>query len=67
MNPHERRIVHIALQNDKRVETTSHGEEPYRRVVVTSRRRNKKRGGNRREKSSDALPNVIIQHDTDNE
>ena len=67
MNPHERRIVHIALQNDKRVETTSHGEEPYRRVVVTSRRRNKKRGGNRREKSNDALPNVIIQHDTDNE
>ena len=38
MNPHERRIVHMALQNDKRVDTTSHGEEPYRRVVVNRRR-----------------------------
>ncbi|MCL1905758.1 MAG: Jag N-terminal domain-containing protein, partial [Clostridiales bacterium] len=38
MNPHERRIVHIALQNDKRVDTASHGEEPYRRVVITRRR-----------------------------
>jgi len=38
MNPHERRIVHIALQNDKRVDTASHGEEPYRRVVISRRR-----------------------------
>ena len=38
MNPHERRIVHIALQNDKRVDTASQGEEPYRRVVISRRR-----------------------------
>lgn len=48
MNPHERRIVHIALQNDSRVETISHGEEPYRRVVVTARRAGKRSGGGRR-------------------
>ena len=43
MNPHERRVVHIALQNDKRVETLSRGEEPYRRIVIVkknSRNRN---------------------------
>ncbi|MDO4582389.1 MAG: RNA-binding cell elongation regulator Jag/EloR [Bacillota bacterium] len=38
MNPHERRIVHIALQNDRRVETSSHGEEPYRKVVIYKKR-----------------------------
>ncbi len=42
MNPHERRIVHIALQNDKRVDTTSKGEEPYRRVVISRRYHEKK-------------------------
>jgi len=34
MNPHERRIVHISLQGDNRVETISRGEEPYRRVII---------------------------------
>lgn len=69
MNPHERRIVHIALQSDKRVETTSHGEEPYRRVVVFAKRRrnNNRRSDNRQRTESAALPNVIIQHDTDGE
>lgn len=45
MNPHERRVVHIALQEDKRVDTVSHGEEPYRRVVINpknKRRRDRK-------------------------
>jgi len=50
MNPHERRVVHIALQNDRRVDTVSHGEEPYRRVVISKRRQDKKpprkEGGN---------------------
>lgn len=50
MNPHERRIVHIALQNDSRVETISHGEEPYRRVVVTARRAGKRGGGRRNDR-----------------
>ena len=65
MNPHERRIVHIALQGDKRVETTSHGEEPYRRVVVTSRRRRRRGGARRQERPAEALPNVVIEHDID--
>ncbi len=42
MNPHERRIVHIALQNDRRVDTTSKGEEPYRRVIISRRYYDKK-------------------------
>ncbi|MDO4733416.1 MAG: RNA-binding cell elongation regulator Jag/EloR [Bacillota bacterium] len=50
MNPHERRVVHLALQNDKRVDTVSHGEEPYRRVVISKKggsRRRRGKGGNR--------------------
>jgi len=35
MNPHERRIIHTALQNDQRVRTFSEGEEPYRKVIIT--------------------------------
>ena len=31
MNPHERKIIHVALQNDRRITTLSEGEEPYRR------------------------------------
>ncbi|TDA70664.1 MAG: KH domain-containing protein [Clostridia bacterium] len=38
MTPHERRIIHTALQNDRQVYTLSEGEEPYRKVVVTLRR-----------------------------
>lgn len=34
MNPYERRIIHIALQDEKYVYTKSEGEEPYRHVVV---------------------------------
>ncbi len=34
MNPQERRIIHMALQNDRRVTTYSEGEEPYRKVVI---------------------------------
>ena len=49
MNPHERRVVHLALQEDKRVDTISHGEEPYRRVVI-SKRRDRKDRRNRKDK-----------------
>lgn len=34
MNPHERKIIHVALQNDRLITTLSEGEEPYRRVVI---------------------------------
>jgi spoIIIJ-associated protein len=38
MSPNERRIVHLALQEDKRVESLSRGEEPYRRVMISVKR-----------------------------
>lgn len=34
MNPHERKIIHMALQGDKKVTTLSEGEPPYRHVVI---------------------------------
>ena len=34
MNPYERRIIHASLQNNKKVQTKSQGEEPYRRVII---------------------------------
>lgn len=37
MTPYERRIVHIALRRDDRVETVSEGEGRARRVVVSPR------------------------------
>ncbi|NPV26816.1 MAG: protein jag [Firmicutes bacterium] len=35
MNPHERRVIHTALQNDPSVYTFSQGNEPYRKVVIS--------------------------------
>jgi len=34
MNPYERKIVHLSLQNDPAITTYSEGEEPYRKVVI---------------------------------
>ena len=34
MTPYERRIIHVALRDDKRVETASEGEGSARHVVV---------------------------------
>lgn len=34
MTPHERRIIHTALQNHADVTTYSQGEDPYRKVVI---------------------------------
>jgi spoIIIJ-associated protein len=34
MTPYERRIVHVALKDDKRIVTNSEGTEPYRYVVI---------------------------------
>lgn len=35
MPGHERRLVHLALYDDKEITTSSDGREPWRRVVVT--------------------------------
>ncbi len=37
MSAYERRLVHIALRDDDRIETHSEGIEPERRVVITVR------------------------------
>lgn len=37
MTPYERRIVHVALRDDNRVDTASEGEGGARRVVITPR------------------------------
>jgi spoIIIJ-associated protein len=34
MNRHERKIIHMALQDSHRVSTYSSGEEPYRKVII---------------------------------
>lgn len=34
MNPHERKIIHMALQGDRRVTTLSEGDDNYRHVVI---------------------------------
>ncbi|MDI3533965.1 MAG: spoIIIJ-associated protein [Thermosediminibacterales bacterium] len=35
MPPHERRIIHTALQKDPKVYTHSEGEEPFRKVIIS--------------------------------
>ena len=35
MNPYDRRIVHMALQGDKDLKTTSRGEGLYKKVVIS--------------------------------
>lgn len=34
MSPQERKVIHIALQEDGRIVTYSEGEEPFRKVVI---------------------------------
>ena len=38
MTPHERKIIHMSLQEEPRVETYSEGQEPFRRVVIAARK-----------------------------
>jgi spoIIIJ-associated protein len=38
MSPQERRIIHMALQENKSVNTYSEGEEPFRKVVIAPKR-----------------------------
>lgn len=35
MSAYERKVVHVALRNDRRVQTASEGEDPFRQVVVS--------------------------------
>lgn len=43
MNRHERKIIHMALQDNRRVSTYSAGDEPRRYVVIVPRRRRLRR------------------------
>lgn len=38
MSSHERKIIHMALQNDHRIATYSEGEDPFRKVVIALKR-----------------------------
>lgn len=42
MNPHERKIIHMALQNDRKVTTLSEGDAPYRHVVIELKKKEAK-------------------------
>jgi len=39
MNPHDRRIIHIALKNEKSLTTKSRGEGEFRKIVIAPVRR----------------------------
>ena len=39
MNPQDRRIIHLALQNDEEVTTFSRGEGSFRSVIIATRER----------------------------
>ncbi|WP_302609409.1 RNA-binding cell elongation regulator Jag/EloR [uncultured Mitsuokella sp.] len=49
MNRHERKIIHMALQDSRRVTTYSAGEEPRRCVVIVPRRRRRAEGRRNRD------------------
>ena len=38
MNAFERKIIHVALQNEKHIKTDSEGQEPYRHIVMYYKR-----------------------------
>lgn len=42
MNRHERKIIHMALQDNRRVTTYSAGDEPRRYVVIAPKRRRRR-------------------------
>jgi spoIIIJ-associated protein len=41
MNPYDRRIIHLTLKNDSRVNTKSIGEGVYKKVVILPRKASK--------------------------
>lgn len=38
MTPIERKVIHLALQDDPQISTYSEGDEPYRKVVISVKR-----------------------------
>ncbi len=38
MSRHERKIIHMALQDDPKIATYSEGDEPYRKIVITAKK-----------------------------
>ena len=48
MSSWERRIIHLALQENSEVETKSIGEDPFRKVLITPRGNERSPSGNRR-------------------
>ncbi|HIE12446.1 MAG TPA: protein jag [Desulfotomaculum sp.] len=38
MNPHERRVIHMALKSRNDIYTFSEGEEPFRKIVISPRK-----------------------------
>lgn len=50
MNRHERKIIHMALQDNYRVSTYSSGEEPYRKVVIELKRGGRRDGHGRKDR-----------------
>ena len=50
MNRHERKIIHMALQDNYRVSTYSSGEEPYRKVVIELKRGGRRDGYGRKDR-----------------
>ncbi|MCX8064138.1 MAG: Jag N-terminal domain-containing protein [Candidatus Hydrogenedentes bacterium] len=52
MPPHERRVIHLTLQNDRGIETYSVGKEGDRCVVIAPKFRKERRMDNRRQKNN---------------
>ncbi len=46
MNPHDRRIIHLTLQDDKDLKTMSRGEGLYKKVVIYPARKKELQGAN---------------------
>lgn len=53
MNRHERKIIHMALQDSRKVSTYSVGDEPRRYVVIVPRRRRRAESNRRSRENED--------------
>lgn len=53
MNRHERKIIHMALQDSRKVSTYSAGDEPRRYVVIVPRRRRRAENSRRSRENED--------------